>query len=274
MNKLLLLFLFFSKLVFAQERLDSIFTNNGTIAVSIKEITVDAITFSYPGEDLVNSIYKNTVFKIVHKSGRIEKFSEQSSFKLIATGADWENVLITQLEHEVKGLFKLEEVTSKATGATVFSNVTIVKDRAFKKLKIETAMCGGNIVYMLDQQTKGVSSNYGGSDPARTSLSGIAYSNRRPDLSEFEKILSSKLEFDYIEYQSLGNNSTDLYSSTSLYQSKVKIKSSREENGFIMVKTNLTDDEAEEYRVTYFDDIKIVLMSRDKHKIYNYILKR
>ena len=41
-----------------------------------------------------------------------------------------------------------------------------------------------------------------------------------------------------------------------------------------MAKTNLMGEDTEEYRVTYFDDQKIILMYRDKHKIYNFILKR
>jgi len=59
-----------------------------------------------------------------------------------------------------------------------------------------------------------------------------------------------------------------------LNQKIIKIIDIRNENGFIMAKTNLMGEDTEEYRVTYFDDQKIILMYRDKHKIYNFILKR
>jgi hypothetical protein len=59
-----------------------------------------------------------------------------------------------------------------------------------------------------------------------------------------------------------------------LNQKIIKIIDIRNENGFIMAKTNLMGEDTEEYRVTYFDDQKIILMYRDKNKIYNFILKR
>lgn len=276
MKKLLLFLtaLYSNQFAFSQNQLDSIFTSNGNIAVNIKEITEDAIKFTYQGEELVNSIYKNTVSKIKHKSGRIEQFNESSSFKVIKGGDDWEKVSITRIENELKGLFKLEEVTSKATGTTVFSNVNTVKDRAYKKLKIEAAMSGGNIIYILEQQTQGVSKQYGGSDPARTNLSGVAYSNVRPNINEFKKLINLKNEFNYLERQYLGNNSTDLEKDTYLNQKMIELNDVRNENGFIMVKTNLRGEDTEEYRVTYFDDEIIILMYRDKRKIYNFVLKR
>lgn len=61
-----------ANLCFAQR--DTIFLNNETIVCSIKEITEDAVRYTYPDEDLVNSIYKNSVQKIVLKSGRTQIF--------------------------------------------------------------------------------------------------------------------------------------------------------------------------------------------------------
>ena len=275
MNKLktLIILLLLNHAVVAQSELDSIFTTNGKLAVNIKEITEDAVKFSYPNEDLVNSIYKNTIFNIKHKSGRLEVFNETSSFKPIKGGADWENVSITRVETELKGLFKLEEVTSKATGATSFSNVNTVKDRAFKKLKIETAMVGGNTVYIIDQTTNGVRNGGYGADPARTNLSGVAYSNARPNFEEFSTLLNTRNEFSYAEYHYLGNNSTDLETGTPS-QETVILTNPRNESGFIMVQADISGENTEEYRVTYVDNETIILMYRDKKKVYNIILKR
>lgn len=261
---------------FSQNQVDTIFTTNGTLAVNIKEITEDAVKFNYPGEELTNSIYKNTVFKIRHKSGRIEEFNEASSFRIVKGGEDWENVSITRVENEIKGLVKLDEVTSKATGTTVFSNVNQVKDRAYKKLKIETALLGGNIIYIIDQQTLGVtSSGYSSSNPARTNLTGVAYSNKRPSFEEFKNIINLKSDYEYQERQYLSNNSTDLERETKrLKQKSITITDVHNENGFILVKAKIKGEDADEYRVTYFDDEKIILMYRDKKNIYNLILKR
>ena len=45
-------------------QMDTVFVNNQKIVCSVKEITPEAIKYSFPGEDLVNSVYKNTVQKI------------------------------------------------------------------------------------------------------------------------------------------------------------------------------------------------------------------
>ena len=118
----------------AQNSIDTLFTNNGRLAVSIKEITNDAIKFSYPGEELVNSIYKNSVFKIVHRSGRLETFNETSSFNIVKGGDEWEKVAITSVPDEVKGLYKLGNISTKATGATAFANVNS-KRQDLQKIK-------------------------------------------------------------------------------------------------------------------------------------------
>lgn len=69
------------EMAFSQQ--DTIVTNNEVIICSVKEITSDAVKFTYPGEDLINTIYKNTVEKIMFKSGRVQKFAEATSFKTI-----------------------------------------------------------------------------------------------------------------------------------------------------------------------------------------------
>ncbi len=117
--------------------------------------------------------------------------------------------------------------------------------------------------------------HYGGSNPARTNLSGVAYSNKRPNFTEFDSIVKSKKEFKYLEKQSFGNNSTEIDKTTDLYQDTVKIVAIKNENGFIILKTNIADEDVEtEYRVTYFDDQKIILMYRSNRRIYNFILSR
>ena len=40
----------------AQEKLDSIFTKNEILTVNIKEVTEEVIKYSYPGEEITNSL--------------------------------------------------------------------------------------------------------------------------------------------------------------------------------------------------------------------------
>jgi hypothetical protein len=79
-KKIALSILFFTTL-HATAQVDTIYTNGEKIACSVKEITPDAVKYAYLGEDLINSVYKSTIQKIVFKSGRVQTFAEASSFK-------------------------------------------------------------------------------------------------------------------------------------------------------------------------------------------------
>ena len=255
---------------------DTIFSNRGKMAVNVREITDDAVKYSLPGEDLMNSIFRVNVYRIRLKSGRVQEFNEMHSFAVIKNGEDWEKVTVVQLEGELKGLIKLEEISTKATGTTAFASPASVMERAVRKLKINAAMLGGNIIFMIDQKSKGASTNRGlmMSGVAKTVVSGIIYTNQRPAFDDFKKIVEKKSEFQYVTRQYLGESSADLGTESRLSQQTVSLTNVRIVNGNIVLKTNIKGDEATEFTVTYFDDAMIVLMSRDKSKIYNDVLKR
>ena len=259
---------------YAQKKFDKIYIDNKVIECTIKEVTPDAVKFSYPNEDLLNSIYKNTILKIEYKSGRVEEFSEATSFKTVRSGADWENVSISQVEGEIKGLYKLGDVSSKAKGTTALSNTNKVKDRARKKLKIEAAMMGGNIVYLTQQDTKGNvwGSEYQASQATETNYAGVAYTNKRPDYNEFETLFKDHKHFKLISKEYLGNNSTEM----KIMEPKtnhVILLDIKNESGFIYVQSNIHGEKSDEFRVSYFDNEVVVLMYRDKRKIYNLVLQ-
>ncbi len=264
----------FSLNAYSQTTFDKIYTNNKIIECVIKEVTPDAVKFSYPNEDLLNSIYKNTITRIEYKSGRVEEFSEATSFKTVRSGADWENVSVSQIEGEIKGLYKLGDVSSKAKGATALSNINKVKDRARKKLKIETAMMGGNIVYLTQQDTKGNvwGSEYQASQSTETNYAGVAYTNKRPDYNEFEVKFNKNKHFRFVSKEFLGNNSTEM-KTMAPKTNHVILQGIHNESGFIYVQANINGEKSNEFRVSYFDDEVLVLMYRDKRKIYNLVLQ-
>ncbi|MBO6211963.1 hypothetical protein, partial [Algoriella sp.] len=121
-HKLLFLFTFsISSVVFSQ--MDTIYSNNEKLAVNVKEITEDAVKYTYPNEDLINTSYKNTIQKIVLKSGRVQNFNEASAFNKITSIEDFEKVTISNVESEVKGLYKIADVGAKAKGGSTFSSM-------------------------------------------------------------------------------------------------------------------------------------------------------
>lgn len=57
----------------------------------------------------------------------------------------------------MKGLYKLDDVSSKAKGTTEFSNQERVKRRAVDKMKMQSAILG-NVIYMVQMRSDGTKS--------------------------------------------------------------------------------------------------------------------
>ena len=102
MKKSILLFatlLFFIYKISAQNvPLDSIFTSEGLILANVKSVEPEVINYAFPNEDVVTSIYKNTVMKIRFKSGRIQNFTEAFALKTLSNVYDYDQVSLTRLE--------------------------------------------------------------------------------------------------------------------------------------------------------------------------------
>lgn len=253
---------------------DTIFSNNQKIACSVKELTPDAVKYTYPGEDLMNSIYKNAVQKIVFKSGRVQTFAEATSYKTVASVNDYENVTITQAEGEVKGLYKVGDVSSKAKGTTTFSNQERVKERAYKKLKIQAAMMGANIVYLTNQRTEGnkMGGYFQSGSTAETNLTGIAYTNQLPDIEDFKKIIADKRDFYAVLEAKLWSSASDMSIAGS--QNKFVISEMTNENGLIMIKGQLEGVSAySKFRVVSFTKEFFNIFYEDKSTAYNIRIK-
>jgi len=91
-NKILLALLLgvFSS-VNAQNASDHIYLTNGeTIAVKIKKVAPNTITYVYLGEDLENVVEKDDVLRIIFKSGREQQFSGAAGTNGGTKSADFE----------------------------------------------------------------------------------------------------------------------------------------------------------------------------------------
>lgn len=253
----------------AYSQQDTIVTNNEKIICTIKEITVNAVRFSYPGEDLINTIYKNTVEKITFKSGRVQQFAEATSFKTIKGPEDFENVSITKVESEVKGLYKLANVSAKAKGTTVYSNIEKVKERAYRKMKIEAAMQGANIVFLTQQQTQGnqYGTEYQAGNTTETNIDGIAYTNKIPKYEEFTAKIKNLTQFNVLTRLKLWSGGTEMENDQ--FVGTLTIKNVTNENGLIMIYGTIPKIKVEKFRVAFFNDVNFVLVYEDKSTIYN-----
>lgn len=262
----------FSTACFGQT--DTIFSNNEKISCIVKEISPDAVKFSYPGEDLVNSLYKNSVQKIVFKSGRIQTFAEATSFKKVASVDDYENVTTTQVEGEVRGLFKVGDVSSKAKGTTTLSNQERVKERAYRKLKIVAAMMGANIVYLTDQRTEGnkAGTYYQAGSSAETNLTGIAYTNLLPSIDEFKAAIGDRKSFIVTEEAKLWSSASDMTKTP--MRSMFIVTSITNENGIITLNADLQGESKYKiFRVVSFDKEYFNVYYEDRSTSYNLKVK-
>lgn len=252
-------------------QVDTIYTNTEKIPCSVKEITTDAVKFTYAGEDLLNSIYKNAILKIQFKSGRMQVFAESTSFKKLKDLADFENVTISQVESEVKGLFKLGDVSAKAKGTTTLSNQERVKERAYRKIKIQAALMGANVIYLTNQRQEGnkMGGYYQTGSTNETSLSGIAYTNVLPDFKEFIKAIKTKRNFEADYEDKLNSGASDMTTTTTT--AKFEIYEINDENGLIILSGNLEDTRSlsNKYRVVSFDSTKFNITYESKNSVYN-----
>jgi len=254
--------------------IDTIITNNNKIPCNVREITPDAVKYSYEGEELINSIYKNSVQKIIFKSGRVQTFAEATSFKVINNVEDFDNVTITQVESEIKGLYKIGDVSSKAKGTTNLSNQERVKERAYRKLKIGAAMMGANIIYLTNQRTEG--NKYGGyyqsGSSAETNLTGIAYTNLLPNFEEFNKLIGERKEFLAIAHAKLWSSASDM--SISNIERNFTIDNIQNKNGLIIISGELQGErDFDKFRVVSFDKDSFNIYYEDKSTVYNIKIK-
>lgn len=258
----------------SKAQVDTIFSNNAKIACTVKEITPDAVKYSYPGEDLLNSVYKGTIQKIVFKSGRVQTFAEATSYKTVNGVMDYDKVTITVVESEVKGLYKLTDVSSKAKGTTVFSNQERVKDRAYHKMKIQAAMFGANIVYLTNQRTEG--NKYGGywqsGSTAETNLTGVGYSNMLPDYEKFKQLIGTKTDFVATKKFELGASDTDV--SQDIIDKPFTVSNFTIESGIILITAQLKGENNNSvFQLANFTDNSFSVAYKHKGTAYNIEVK-
>jgi len=256
----------------AYAQTDTIFQNSQKIACSVKEITPEAVKYTYPGEDIINSVYKNTIQKIVFKSGRVQTFAEATSYKTVNSVNDFENVTVTAVEGEVKGLYKLGDVDSKAKGTTVYSNQERVKQRAYRKLKIQAAMLGANIIYLTNQRTEGnkYGSYYTSGSSAETNLTGVAYSNILPDFEKFKALIGNRNVFTAIKRFKLWASDSDV--SEDEINKKFVINNITNENGIIIIDGHLDKEDNTRFQVASFSEQTFSVAFRDKSTAYNFVI--
>lgn len=240
---------------------DTIITNVERIPCIVREVTADAIKFSYPQEELVNTIYKNAIKKVVFKSGRVQLFAESIPLKTIKSIEDFDLVEITNLESDTKGLYRVGYVSAKAKGTTTLSNQERVKNRAYRKLKILAAMMGANIVYISSQRNEG--NKFGGyyqsGSSSETNLTGLAYTNSKLNIKEFKQLIANKPIYVGVEQTKLWSGDYDVRKEQIL--TKFTIDEIIDDDGIIEMKGEIVNSPGQRI-------FKLVSMDKDFFNIF------
>jgi len=180
MKKILLFSILLLSIECYTQTVDTIFKMNGEILpVNVTEISESTIKFTYPEEGFSNSIGKNSVLKIKFSSGRIQEFAPALNLINVNSCLDWENVQISNIESEVRGLMKIDNIGAKAKGNTTMSSLGKLQSRTYNKVKIETAMLGGNVCYIINQNTEEAVSGFYSSKVPSVTISAVCYTSKK-----------------------------------------------------------------------------------------------
>lgn len=269
--RLTCLFILISTFTLAQEKLDSIYTHNKVITGKVKEIGHEDITYTLQDEAVIYRIYKRNLLSITFSNGRKEIFNTRASLNEVNEFKDWDKVNITSVSGEVAGMIRVATVSTKATGATVYSSVTNTQDRAFKKMKQAAALLGGNIVLLSNQSVEG---NVYGQRTTRTQLTGTIFRSLPLDTTGIAKNLSNKT-FVAVQQTEMKVNSaeaTNIY----LYQPpkfKIGAFKANYRGGILYVNLKIPGHRASEYMVTGHQPGKVILAYTRKSRFVEIILQ-
>lgn len=255
----------------ASAQIDTIFTNEKTIPCNIAEVTETGVKFRYPGEEHINALTLNVIRKIKFKSGREQDFVGVTSFKDIKSPTEWDNVSISNVESETRGLYKICDVSSKAKGTTEFSNQERVKRRAIDKIKMQAAIMGANVVYMVQMRSEGnkVDMWSGMSNSSETSLSGVGYSTKLLKFTDFEKFVTGVKKLHATEKIWLANSDAS-FNSKALNNVMLNIDKVSEENGMIFIIGDIDSEKNNKFRVTYCDGTSFYIAYQGRNGVTSY----
>lgn len=134
--------------ILTKAQTDEILKLNGEkMKVEIRKVNEMSIDFIYPGETVLQSIYKNSVESIKYSSGREEKITSKV---VVQSEDDFVKVIVTNNESDIRGLTRVGEVTGKHS--ILYGGQAKIRSVAIEKLKREAAKLGGHIVLIQADQ--------------------------------------------------------------------------------------------------------------------------
>lgn len=226
-------------------------------ACFVKEIDPDVIVYTLRGEDVINTVYRNTVQKIRFRNGRVQVFTEIKAYKHVEGLKDYENVSVTTDENNVQGLYKLGDLSTRATKG------------AEKRLKMQAALMGANVIYIVNQNTNT------SADPDDATLfpyvTAQAYTSTVPDADKFKKLIGSRTDYAAKQTYALWGNANNVSAENS-YR-RFTIKNVNNDDGIISIEGKLKDEkDVSVFQLTGFNDDAFSISYSKENTVYNVVV--
>ncbi|ABG59031.1 hypothetical protein [Cytophaga hutchinsonii] len=183
---------------------DTIFSRSGKIVCKVLKIKVDSIIYVTTASEKHQSIFKKEVDKIIYKNGKTVSIKNERSVQQIEGISNFEDVVITMNESEIKSYRKIRDVEAKYTFSSDPKQADKNLDKSLRVLKIQAAMQGANIIYLPDYVTQIT-------DTTNKQLTGVAYCSALPSVELFEKLTENKNNFKSTDQWYMYAGKTDVY---------------------------------------------------------------
>jgi hypothetical protein len=284
MKYLLILFISCLAFISSAQKLDTVYTLDQKIVASVKEVSPEHVSYVLSTDQVIHKIRRADVVRIGYSNGSVEE-NKLSKQPMLTGPEEWEKVTVVDQQDATQGLYKVGNIGVSASRVNWFrSNKFKLQERAKQELKMVAAMQGCNVVY-LSSQTSGVlgtstylypnnyrGRNYGYYGQTTTygsveNLTGSVYTTRLLDTLAFKKLAETK-------------PTCRLFSQLKMryYNGKIREKDFRIQeftldkfnidHGNIMIRQELRGIPVNYFRVTYFDDKKLILSYRHISSYY------
>lgn len=259
-------------LTHAQQKVDSIYTFNKVIVGKVIEVGQQEVLYSLPNEEVTYQIYKRSVLRIAFSSGREEVFIKKQDLPQVRVIRDWENVKLTTVEEETKGLTFVDMVSVKATGPFIFSSVTNTQNRALRKLKYAAAMLGGDKVFITNQSVEG---NIFALRTTRTQVMGIVYRTAPLDTVGLSKnVIGGRYKLDDKSFLNIDNAKPQNTFVTQTIEVEIKPANFEFKEGIVYLRIVDLGLGVDRFVVTFQSQSYIVAGRHSNSRFVNIVLKR
>lgn len=180
MNRIIFTFLailLFSP-AFSQEepKLDTIYLlGQRKMVVEIQGIFYTNVRYKEPGSNEIKSMEKKQIQRVIFDNGRKEVFNEPLVMDVEETS--WKNVVLTEDESEVKGLYEVGKVHGRSSARN--RTPRSAERTATIRVKRRAANMGGQMVLVTKKESTG-----GFGEVPTYFIEGVAYSFTKPEKNE------------------------------------------------------------------------------------------